>query len=202
MSLCEKFVSALPTYNSCPFGYIDIAMNLIKHLLLCLTLLLSACMGVPDDVKVVSSIDARQYLGTWYEIARLDHSFERGLERVTANYSMREDGGIKVINRGFDPRKNAWQEAEGKAYFIDPPNADKTYTGKLKVSFFGPFYGAYNIIELDKPYYNYVMLCGPDKSYFWILSRTPQLPYPIKQHLIAKAKGLGFATEKLIYVSQ
>jgi apolipoprotein D and lipocalin family protein len=166
------------------------------------TLLLTSCMGVPDNVKVVDGVDANQYLGTWYEIARLDHSFERGLVNVTANYSLREDGGIKVINRGFNTETKKWKEAEGKAYFVDPKNADGSYTGKLKVSFFGPFYGAYNIIELDKPYYNYVMLCGPDKSYFWILSRTPQLPYPIKQHLISKAKELGFATDKLIYVTQ
>jgi apolipoprotein D and lipocalin family protein len=159
-------------------------------------------MGVPDNVKVVESIDANQYLGTWYEIARLDHRFERGLENVTATYSLREDGGIKVMNRGFNTKTKEWKEAEGKAYFIDPRKRDGSYTGKLKVSFFGPFYGAYNIIELDKPYYNYVMICGPDKSYFWILSRTPQLAYPIKQHLISKAKELGFATDQLIYVPQ
>lgn len=159
-------------------------------------------MGVPKDIQVVQSVDANQYLGTWYEIARLDHSFERGLDKVTATYSLREDGGIKVINRGFDVKKNEWTQAEGKAYFVEPPNADNTRTGKLKVSFFGPFYGAYNIIELDKPNYNYVMLCGPDKSYFWILSRTPQLPYPVKQQLIAKAKALGFATDQLIEVEQ
>lgn len=165
-------------------------------------LLLSSCMGVPDDIKVIDSFDANQYLGTWYEIARLDHSFERGLDNVTATYSLRDDGGIKVINRGFNTKTKQLKEAVGKAYFVDPANADKTNTGKLKVSFFGPFYGAYNIIELDKPYYNYVMICGPNKSYFWILSRTPQLSYPIKQHLIAQAKELGFATDKLIYVNQ
>jgi len=164
--------------------------------------LLSACLGIPDKVKVVTSIDENQYLGTWYEIARLDHSFERNLDNVTANYSLRNDGGIKVINRGFNTKTKNWKETEGKAYFIEPANADKTHTGRLKVSFFGPFYGAYNIIELDKPYYNYVMICGPDKSYFWILARTPQLPYPIKQQLIGKAKELGFDTDKLIYVNQ
>ena len=173
-----------------------------KKLVWLFALLLTACMGVPDNVKVVASVDASQYLGTWYEIARLDHSFERDLEKVTASYSLRDDGGIKVINRGFNTKTNKWKEAEGKAYFVEPANADKTNTGKLKVSFFGPFYGAYNIIELDKPYYNYVMICGPDKSYLWILSRTPQLTYPIKQHLIAQAKSLGFDTEKLIHVPQ
>lgn len=169
---------------------------------LCVVLLTTACMGVPDNVKVIESVDANQYLGTWYEIARLDHSFERDLDNVTATYSLREDGGIKVINKGYNTKTNTWKEAEGKAYFVDAANADGTRTGKLKVSFFGPFYGAYNIITLDKPYYNYVMLCGPDKSYLWILSRTPQLGYPIKQHLVAQAKELGFATEKLIYVNQ
>ncbi len=165
-------------------------------------IMLTACMGVPDKVKVVDSVDARQYLGTWYEIARLDHSFERDLDYVTANYSLRDDGGIKVTNRGFNSKTKTWQEVVGKAYFVDPINADKTNTGKLKVSFFGPFYGAYNIIVLDKPYYNYVMVCGPDKSYLWILSRTPQLTYPIKQHLIAQAQEMGFATEQLIHVKQ
>lgn len=170
--------------------------------LLLLPLLLMACSGQPEGVHTIKSFDANQYLGTWYEIARLDHSFERDLEKVTATYSLRDDGGIKVINKGFKAKTNEWKVAEGKGYFIDPPNIDKTNTGRLKVSFFGPFYGAYNIIELDKPYYNYVMVCGPDKSYFWILSRIPQLAYPIKQDLIAKAKELGFATDKLIYVNQ
>lgn len=175
----------------------------MKNTLLCLlTLTLTSCMGVPDNVKTIESFDANQYLGTWYEIARLDHSFERNLDKVTATYSLRDDGGIKVINRGFNAKTNQWKEAEGKAYFVEPANADGSHTGKLKVSFFGPFYGAYNIITLDKPYYNYVMLCGPDKSYFWILSRTPQLSYPIKQHLIAQAKALGFETDKLIYPQQ
>jgi apolipoprotein D and lipocalin family protein len=150
----------------------------------------------------VDSVDVNEYLGTWYEIARLDHSFERDLEQVTANYSKNTDGSIKVINRGYNPNKKEWKEAEGKAYFIDPPNADGTFTGKLKVSFFGPFYGAYNIMELDKPYYNYVMICGPDKDYLWILSRTPQLNYPVKQHLMAKAKEAGFKTDELIFVKQ
>ncbi|WP_047533917.1 lipocalin family protein [Methylotenera sp. N17] len=173
--------------------------KILSCLLLCIPM---ACMGVPDNVKVVDNVDASQYLGTWYEIARLDHSFERGLEQVTANYSKNEDGSIKVINRGYNPIKNEWEEAEGKAYFTEAPNKDGSYKGKLKVSFFGPFYGAYNIMELDKPYYNYVMVCGPDKSYLWILSRTPQLTYPIKQELMSKAKALGFETDNLIHVNQ
>jgi apolipoprotein D and lipocalin family protein len=171
----------------------------MRQTLLILVLLLTACMGVPENVKVVESVNASQYLGAWYEIARLDHSFERDLDKVTATYSAKDDGGIKVLNRGFNVKKNEWKEAEGKAYFVDAPNADKTNTGKLKVSFFGPFYGAYNIIALDANY-QHVMICGPDKSYLWILSRTPQLAEPIKQELVAKAKAYGFATDTLIYV--
>lgn len=159
--------------------------------------LLTACTGTPEGVKVVSGFEADKYLGTWYEIVRLDHSFERGLEQVSATYSIREDGGIKVINRGYDPSKKEWNEAVGKAYFVEAPDV-----GKLKVSFFGPFYGAYNIIELDKTRYEYAMICGPDKSYLWILSRTPQLSFPVKAQLIAKAKELGFDTDKFIYVAQ
>ncbi len=159
-------------------------------------------MGTPSNITVVNSLDANQYLGTWYEIARLDHSFERGLDNVTATYALREDGGIKVINKGFNIDTKEWKEVTGKAYFEESPHTDGTHSGKLKVSFFGPFYAAYNIIALDKVYYNYAMICGPNRDYFWILSRTPQLPYPIKQHLIAQAKELGFPTDKLIYVNQ
>lgn len=172
-----------------------------KSILILLSFTLFACNEQADDIKIVDNIDANQYLGTWYEIARLDHSFERGLQNVTANYIKNKDGTIKVINRGFDVQKKVWEEAEGKAYFVDPTNDDGTNTGKLKVSFFGPFYAPYNIIELDKPYYNYAMVTS-GKNYLWILSRTPQLSYPIKQQLIAQAKELGFATEDLIYVVQ
>lgn len=174
----------------------------MKRLILLLLLTLNACAGeMPANVKTVDGVDANQYLGTWYEIARLDHSFERDLEQVTATYSLREDGGIKVINRGFNTQKNAWSEAEGKAYFTEPIRANLTYDGKLKVSFFGPFYGPYHIIALDKIHYNYAMVTS-GKEYLWILSRTPQLTYPIKQELMSQAKALGYSTENLIFVRQ
>ena len=172
--------------------------------LLLITLLTAGCgaeMSQAAKDSVVQSVDANQYLGTWYEIARLDHSFERGLEQVTANYSLEKDGSIKVVNRGYKTESKEWKEAIGKAKFVDSANADGTRTGRLKVSFFGPFYGAYNIIELDKPYYNYAMVSG-GQEYLWILSRTPQLTYPIKQELISRAKTLGYATDKLIFVKQ
>ncbi|MFZ2168279.1 MAG: lipocalin family protein, partial [Methylococcaceae bacterium] len=134
--------------------------------------------------------------GTWYEIARLDHRFERGLNNISATYSLRNDGGINVLNKGWNQEKGVWKQAEGKAYFIDKP--DK---GRLKVSFFGPFYGGYNIIALDKENYAYSMITGPDKSYFWILSRSKQLPKVTLETLIETAKQQGFATDKLIFVS-
>ena len=174
----------------------------MKKLILILTICLSACASeMPAGIQVVDGVNAQQYLGTWYEIARLDHSFERNLDQVTATYSLREDGGIKVLNRGFNTQKKEWSDAEGKAYFTEPVNKDGTYMGKLKVSFFGPFYGPYHIIALDKTQYNYVMVTS-GKDYLWILSRTPQLTYPIKQELMSQAKALGFATENLIFVKQ
>ncbi len=158
---------------------------------------LAGCTGLPKGVTVVKGFEPVRYLGKWYEIARLDHSFEKGLERVTANYSFRKDGGIKVLNKGFNPENKKWKDAEGKAFFIDD-----TATGRLKVSFFWPFYASYNIIALDTINYSYSMVCGPDKTYLWILSRTPNMPDSTKSALIQKAESLGFDTSKLIFVKQ
>ena len=146
-------------------------------------------------MKPVDHFSLERYLGKWYEIARLDQPFERGLNRVTADYSLRGDGGIRVLNRGYSARENAWKEAEGKAYFVN--ESDRGY---LKVSFFGPFYGSYVVFELDHENYQYSLVCGPDKSYLWILARTPEIKEDIKDKLVAKAAALGFDTGKLIFV--
>ena len=157
--------------------------------------LLSGCTGMPAGIEPITGFELDRYLGTWYEVARLDHRFERGLSEVTANYSLREEGGVQVVNRGFDAAKGEWKEADGKAFFIDEPDV-----GRLKVSFFGPFYGAYNIIELDKDAYQYSMITGPNRSYLWILARQPELDPNTLQRLVARAAELGFATDELIYV--
>ena len=157
----------------------------------------SACTGIPNDLTAVNDFEVNRYIGTWYEVARLDHHFERGLNNISATYSLRDDGGVTVINKGWNQETSKWEQAEGKAYFAGQPNE-----GRLNVSFFGPFYGAYNIIDLDKKDYSYSMVTGSDKSYFWILSRTKQLPKSIQDRLIAKAKDLGFTTDKLIFVTQ
>lgn len=170
----------------------------MKRLLtLSLTLLLSACLGMPPAVTPVSGFELDRYLGTWYEIARLDHSFERGLQQVTATYSLREDGGVKVLNRGFDPDSGQWDEAQGKAYFVE--DAD---TGYLKVSFFGPFYGSYVVFDLDKDDYRYAFISGPDTDYLWFLSRTPTVNADLRAQFEREAEGLGFDTDGLIYVTQ
>jgi apolipoprotein D and lipocalin family protein len=166
----------------------------MKTLCVLIVGLLVGCTGIPEGITAVDGFDVNRYLGTWYEIARLDHRFERGLENISATYTLRDDGGINVLNKGWDIKAAEWHEAAGKAYFVEQP--DK---GRLKVSFFGPFYGGYNIIDLDKKDYAYSMVTGPDRSYFWILSRTKQLPEATLQALIERAKALGFATDKLIF---
>lgn len=159
------------------------------------TVLHSGCTGVPDGVEVVTGFELDRYLGTWYEIARLNHSFERGMSNVTANYNMRDDGGVSVVNRGYKVAKGEWQEAAGKAYFVGDANV-----GQLKVSFFGPFYGGYNIVELDKDNYQYALIAGPDRGYLWILSRSPKLGNDVLSALVNKARDLNFPTDELIYV--
>lgn len=167
----------------------------MKTVLIAFALLLTGCVGLPENVRPVDHFNPDRYLGKWYEIARLDHSFERGLSRVSASYSLRDDGGIRVINRGYDARKKRWKEAEGKAYFVN--GADQGY---LKVSFFGPFYGAYVVFDLDHEHYQYSLVSGPDKSYLWILSRTPRMNQETQKRLVEKAAALGFDTGKLIFV--
>jgi len=164
-----------------------------KVFLVLLLICLNCFADDADKYPSVTGFDINRYLGTWYEIARFDHSFQKDLDKVSAEYSLRDDGGMKVINRGLNSKTNTWEQAEGKAYFVKTPDI-----GRLKVSFFWPFYGAYNIIALDKNNYEWAMVTG-GKDYLWIIARSPQMPYIIKQQLIARAKEMGFDTDKLIY---
>ena len=158
--------------------------------------LLIGCTGIPDGTEPVSGFELERYLGEWYEIARLNHSFEEGLDCVTATYSLRDDGGVKVINRGYNLEAQAWDEAEGRAYFIDDESV-----GRLKVSFFGPFYGGYNVLELDDDY-QWALVAGPNRDYLWILARTPTLESDVEQRLRQRAAELDFPTDELIDVVQ
>lgn len=155
----------------------------------------TGCTGLPQGVSPVDDFDVNNYLGKWYEIARLDHSFERGLDKVSAEYSLRDDGGVKVINRGFDTANNEWREAEGKAYFV---NSEKQ--GHLKVSFFGPFYGSYVVFELDAEY-QYAFVAGYNTSYLWLLSRTSEVSDELLARFIQRTTELGFDTDNLIVVN-
>jgi apolipoprotein D and lipocalin family protein len=160
-----------------------------------LSLCIVGCVGVPENISPVDSFELQKYLGTWYEIARLDHSFEKGLSQVTAQYSLNEKGDVTVLNRGYSLNEGKWKEAKGKAKFVG-----SEVTGHLKVSFFWPFYASYVVFALDQDNYQYAMVCGPNKSFLWLLARTPHLEESIQQTLLQKAQALGFATNELIFV--
>ncbi|WP_063660264.1 lipocalin family protein [Aliivibrio fischeri] len=162
-------------------------------------MMLNGCLGMPKGVEPVTGFELNRYLGTWYEIARLDHSFEDGLSQVSAEYSINEDGSVKVINRGFSDQDQdqQWSEALGKAKFVD--GSDEGY---LKVSFFGPFYGSYVVFELDKENYQYAFVSGPDLDYLWLLSRTKKVDQEVIERFVSTAQSLGFKTNELIFVEQ
>ena len=165
-------------------------------LFLVTTAAIIGCTSVPKGLEPVSGFDADRYLGKWYEIARLDHSFERNLSNVSAIYTAKEKGEIAVLNRGYNEKTGEWEQIEGNARFVGDESV-----GSLKVSFFGPFYGGYHILALDKEDYGYAMVSGPSRSYLWILSRTTELDEAIYSSLVTKATALGFDTTELIRVA-
>jgi len=158
--------------------------------------LLGGCIGLPAGVEPVKPLELPRYLGKWYEIARLDHSFERGMEQTSAEYSLRDDGGVRVLNRGFKTAKQKWSSAEGKAYFVRGQDE-----GFLKVSFFGPFYGAYAVFELDSAY-THAFISGGSTDYLWLLARTPTVDDSIKARFVERSRALGFPVDQLIWVKQ
>ena len=155
---------------------------------------LAGCAQIPDGVQAVGGFDAERYLGQWYEVARLDHRFERGMDNVTATYSARDDGGIDVLNRGYVRAKGEWEEARGRARFVGSREQ-----GMLEVSFFGPFYGGYNVVDLD-PDYQLSLVVGPSREYLWILARQPSPPREAVDRVVRRADALGFDTSALIWV--
>ena len=170
--------------------------NISKILtLIFLGLLFTACSSKNPNLQTVQKVQLDKYLGTWYEIARYEHFFEKDCKNVSANYSMLDDETIKVINRCTNILTNEKKEALGRAYAVDNTNS------KLKVSFFRPFYGDYWIIILDEKY-DYVVVGTPTREYLWILSRKPQLDEKIKNEILQKLPTLGFDTSKLIWTIQ
>lgn len=153
--------------------------------------------GLPTGIKPINHFKLNQYLGTWYEIVRLDNSFERGLSKVTATYSLRDDGGVSVLNKGYNAKQKSWSEASGKAYFV---HEDKNI-GHLKVSFFGPFYASYVVVDTDTEHQQYAIVSGYNRDYLWLLSRTPSVSDEIMDKFMTLAKDKGFNMDELITVS-
>lgn len=158
---------------------------------------LTGCaVSVPTGVRPVNGFDAKRYMGTWYELARIDNRFEKGLTKASAQYSLNTDGTVTVINRGFDAAKNEWREVQGKARFLSEPDV-----AALKVSFFGPFYGGYNVVSLDDDYQT-ALVVGGNSDYFWLLSRKKQIPREELKALLDKAQGFGVDLSRVITVNQ
>ncbi len=148
---------------------------------------------MPKGANAVKSFNTQKYLGKWYEIARLDFRFERNLNNTTAEYSLRPDGKIKVLNRGYNYKTAKWKQSIGKAMSVGDP-----HEGKLKVSFFGPFYSAYNVIALDADY-QYALIAGKNLDYLWLLSREKTMPEKIKEEYLIIARTAGYDTSKLVW---
>lgn len=170
-------------------------VNLI-HLLLIgsMSVILFSCSTIPDGAVAVKPFNKEKYLGTWYEIARLDFKYERNLDNTTATYSLNDNGSIKVVNQGYDTIENKWVQAIGKAKFVKDDNI-----AMLKVSFFGPFYSGYNVIGLDDEY-KYALVAGKSLKYLWILSRETNIPGDIKDKYLKIAEDIGYNTADLLWI--
>lgn len=147
------------------------------------------------NTTTVSNLDVNRFMGSWYEIARYEHSFEKGMTHVKANYSLLPDGTIRVLNSGMKNGKK--KEIEGKAR----KKKDSNSNSKLEVSFFLWFYSDYFVFELDDNY-QYAVIGSSSDNYLWILSRTPQLPQSTINDLLIKIKKRGYDTSKLYFVPQ
>jgi apolipoprotein D and lipocalin family protein len=173
-----------------------IALGLVSAVAAGIALSFSSCVSIPKGAKAVKPFDKNRYLGKWHEIARMDFKFEKNLQQVTANYTLLEDQSIRVDNKGFNTKKGEWKESIGKA----KPVGDVT-EGRLKVSFFGPFYAGYNVIAIDDEY-KYALIAGNNLNYLWLLSRDKTMPDYIIQRYLSHAKALGFEVEKLVWTKQ
>lgn len=156
----------------------------------------TSCRSIPKGAVAVKPFNIKKYLGTWYEIARFDFRFERNLNNTTAEYSLNDNGTVKVINRGYNYKTGKWKQVVGKAKFVSDPEE-----AKLKVSFFGPFYGGYNVLAIDSEY-KYALVAGQNLKYLWLLSREKTIPEEIKENYLRTAKGFGYDIAKLIWVEQ
>lgn len=168
----------------------------MRQLLIIIIMAIFSNCNSNNDLATINNLNIEKYQGTWYEIARLPNSFEKGLKCVTANYTLKKNGKIRVLNKGYSEKKEKYKEAKGAAYV---PNQD--FPGQLKVTFFWPFAGDYYIITLDEAY-QYALVGDPSRKYLWILSRTKQLDENIYNKLTDKAREAGFDVGKLLKIEQ
>jgi apolipoprotein D and lipocalin family protein len=154
-----------------------------------------SCAGIPEGAVAVRPFDKERYLGKWYEMARFDYRFERDLNNVTATYSLNDNGMIRVDNKGYNVKEGKWKQSIGKATF-----AGRSDEGRLKVSFFGPFYSGYNVLAVDE-HYRYALVAGRNLDYLWILSREKSIPELVKEEYLKMAQELGYDTNKLVWVA-
>ncbi len=160
-----------------------------------ISFMLFSCSTIPKGITAIQPFNKNNYLGKWYEIARLDFKFERNLDNTTAEYSMNTNGTIKVVNKGYNTKTNKWKSATGKAKFVGSENV-----AMLKVSFFGPFYSGYNVIAIDKDY-KYALIAGKSLKYLWFLSRETTLPVDVKKNYLELARSFGYKTDALVWVN-
>jgi len=151
----------------------------------------------PGGLAAIRNFDAQAYSGVWYEAARFDHVFERGLTRCRATYTVQPNGGVKVLNEGYDPVKAAWRKAEGSARLVGEPSV-----GSLRVSFFWPFTAGYHVLDWNRTPPETALVCSDSRDYFWILSRDPVLAEDHYNRLVGQIAGYGFDTNRLIRVTQ
>lgn len=152
------------------------------------------CQARPSGVNVVTDFDLKRYLGDWYELARFDFRFEKNLKNTHAHYALNDNGTVAVTNSGYDYVKKRHKVANGTAKLTGKPNE-----GKLKVSFFGPFYSPYNIVAI-KGDYEYALVMGKSTDYIWILSRTTSIPDGVKQEFLDIADKSGYDLSRLRWV--
>lgn len=170
--------------------------SILKNILLSTVLVfLVGCSTKHEYLPTSKSVDINSYKGTWYEIARFEHFFEKGCKNVTATYNLKDENKIEVINKCTMIKDDKQKEAMGVAYALDNTNS------KLKVSFFRPFYGDYWIIDVDKDY-KVALVGSPSREYLWILSRDKKIDEKIKEELLLKASRFGFDTKKFIWTIQ
>ncbi len=158
--------------------------------------LFMCCKTMPKQMSPVSGFDPNRFLGEWYEIARYDFMFEKNMSKVRAAYFMNGNGTIKIVNSGYDFVAQKYKTKTGTAKFVGPQSE-----GRLKVTFFWPFYSGYNVVALDQNY-QYALIAGDNLNLMWILSRTPTIPDDIKNNYLDIARQMGYNTSKLIWTLQ